>query len=248
MDSEPNTSTSLPSVKNATEAVSPNARFESVYNQIEGHMKKSTNSDDHIGFSDVLREFERKGLFDGDSAFLRGAAALRNALVHNRIYPHLDMAIPTPEVIQRLESIRDKMLNPPKVFPLHKKIVATVSMEDTLAAVMGIVSSSDFSQFPVMDGKEVIGLLTENGITRWLARKIAGDISLVEFSDAQVRDLVGNEERRKNFIFVPRNTAIAEVREKFRRNGLLEAALITESGKSGEKLLGMINRWDLIEE
>jgi hypothetical protein len=41
---------------------------------------------------------------------------------------------------------------------------------------------------------------------------------------------------------------IAEVREKFRREGMLEAALITESGKKGEKLLGMINRWDLIEE
>jgi CBS domain-containing protein len=140
------------------------------------------------------------------------------------------------------------MFNPPKVFPLHKKKVATVTLEDTLADVMAIVSRSDFSQFPVMDDKEVIGLLTENGITRWLARKISVDISLVEFADAQVRDLVGNEERRKNFIFVSRNIAIAEVREKFRREGLLEAALITESGKCGEKLLGMINRWDLIEE
>lgn len=121
METAPNTSTPVPSVKKTTEVVSPVLRFESVYNQIEGHMKKSTKSDSHIGFIEVLREFERKGLFDGDSSFLRAAAALRNALVHHRIYPHLEMAIPTPEVIQRLEAIRDKMFNPPKVYPCTKR-------------------------------------------------------------------------------------------------------------------------------
>jgi len=113
---------------------------------------------------------------------------------------------------------------------------------------MRMVSELDYSQFPVMDGNRFIGLLTENGITRWLAGKIVKEMSLVDFADARVSDLVGSEESRKNFLFVSRRMSIAEAREKFRGNGLLEAVFITEKGRNGEKLLGLINRWDLAEE
>jgi predicted transcriptional regulator len=169
-------------------------------------------------------------------------------LVHRRTLPALEMATPTDEVVAKLEMIRDRMTHPPRVYPRFRKQVAVVAPQDSLEQVMRLVAKSGFSQFPVMDGDEFVGLLTENGITRWLACKIVTSLSLVDFADARVRDLVGNEERRKNFLFVDRKMAMVEVKEKFRSNGLLEAALITEKGQAGEKLLGLINRWDLTEE
>ena len=120
-------------------------------------------------------------------------------LIHRRTLPIFQMATPTKQVVERLEGIRDRMLNPPKV-TRYMKIVAYVSPDDSLADVMRIVFESDFSQFPVMNGKEVTGLLTENGITRWLARKIVCEDSLVESADAKVSDIVMSEEKRKNFI------------------------------------------------
>jgi predicted transcriptional regulator len=247
MESEPNTSEPAPTFKNAGEAVSLIDRFESAYNEIDALMRKLCKLNRNDTFSAALTNYESRFRMGTDSDFLRSAAELRNVLIHRRTLPIFQMASPTKEVVERLETIRDRMLNPPKV-SRYMNPVATVSPDDSLADVMRIVFDSDFSQFPVMNGKEVTGLLTENGITRWLARKVVCEDSLVESADAKVSDLVMSEEKRKNFIFVSKKMAIAEVREKFRRNGLLEAALITESGKSGEKLLGMINRWDLIEE
>ncbi|MFM2199564.1 MAG: hypothetical protein RLZZ505_2996 [Verrucomicrobiota bacterium] len=247
MESEPNTSAPFPTFNKAGETVSLNDRFESAYNDIVNLMRKLCKLSTNDTFSAALTSYESRFRMGTDSDFLKSAAELRNVLIHRRTLPILQMATPTMEVVERLESIRDRMLNPPKV-SRYMNPVATVSPDDSLADVMRIVFDSDFSQFPVMNGKEVAGLLTENGITRWLARKVVCEDSLVESADAKVSDLVMSDEKRKNFIFVSKKMAIAEVREKFRRNGLLEAALITESGKSGEKLLGMINRWDLIEE
>lgn len=247
MESEPSTNSPVSTLKIAGEAVSLIERFESAYNEIVDLMRKLCKLSTNDTFSAALTNYESRFRMGTDSDFLRSAAELRNVLIHRRTLPFLQMATPTTEVVERLESIRDRMLNPSKV-SRYMKTVATVSPDDSLADVMRIVFDSDFSQFPVMNGKEVTGLLTENGITRWLARKVVCEDSLVESADAKVSDLVMSEEKRKNFIFVPKKMAIAEVREKFRREGMLEAALITENGKSGEKLLGMINRWDLIEE
>ena len=247
MESEPHTSAHVPTVEDAGETASLIDRFESAYNEIDALMHKLCKLTKNDSFSVALVRYEERIRLGNEGEFLRSAAELRNVLIHRRTLPIFQMATPTKQVVERLEGIRDRMLNPPKV-ARYMKIVAYVSPDDSLADVMRIVFESDFSQFPVMNGKEVTGLLTENGITRWLARKIVCEDSLVESADAKVSDIVMSEEKRKNFIFVSKKMAIAEVREKFRREGMLEAALITESGKKGEKLLGMINRWDLIEE
>ena len=115
----------------------------------------------------------------------------------------------------------------------------------SLAHVMRLVVEMKFSQFPVMEGGRFVGLLTENGITRWLARKIVDTLSLVDFEDAKVRDLVSLEEHRANSLFVSKNMTLTEAREKFRENRFLEAILITHSGQNGEKFLGLMTRWDM---
>lgn len=248
MNSEPNSDPEASTRSAPPEPVPLFDRFVSAYNEVDEWMRKSTGSDRNVGFSNVLLDFERKMYLGTDGDFLRSVADLRNVLIHRRTLPHLEMATPTEPVIHRLELIRDKMLDPPKVYPRFQKQVAIVSPKDSLEEVMRMVSALDYSQFPVVDGNDFVGLLTENGITRWLARKIVGSMSLVDFADAQVSDLVCNEESRENFLFVPRRMAISEVREKFRGNGLLESVLITENGRKGEKLLGLMNRWDLAEE
>lgn len=152
-------------------------RFESAYNEIDELIRKFTRREREVSFGSVLREYEEKVSLGADGDFLRSVAALRNVLVHSRRLPHLEMAVPTEMVVAQLETIRDRMLNPPRVFPRYQKQVTIVAPEDSLEYVMKRVSELDFSQFPVMDGDRFIGLLTENGITRWLAKKITGTMS-----------------------------------------------------------------------
>ncbi len=243
MDPEPNTTpqTDLPPLEDA----SLFERFQAAYNRIDAFMRKTTGRDREAGFASVLWEFEKKRSLGVDGDVLRSAAELRNVLVHNKTLPRFEMAIPTDEVVRRIERVCEAILSPPKIYPMFKKDVTCVAPGDSLAHVMRLVVDKKFSQFPVMEGSRVVGLLTENGITRWLARKVVDSMSLVELDDARVSDLVREEEDRPNALFVPKDTALAEVRGIFRNNEFLEAALITQHGRNTEKLLGLINRWDL---
>jgi len=246
MDTEPITD---PPIKPQPPLESPSLfdRFQSAYNEIDAYMRKATGCARDVGFASVQRDFEKRHNLGIDGNFLRSAAELRNVLIHNSTLPYFEMAVPTEGVVQRIEHVRELILRPPRIYPMFRKDVVSVAPDESLAHVMHLVAEMKFSQFPVMDGVRFTGLLTENGITRWLARKVVVSMSLVELEDAKVRDLVSEEEKRNNVQFVSRQTSVAEVLEIFRNNGFLEAVLITENGQKAEKLLGMMSRWDLAQ-
>jgi CBS domain-containing protein len=89
-------------------------------------------------------------------------------------------------------------------------------------------------------------LLTENGVTRWLAGHVVRTLSLVELDDIRVEQVLRNEEERRNYHFVPRDVRVDDVSALFAKQALLEAALITTNGKETEKLLGIATRWDIL--
>jgi predicted transcriptional regulator len=111
--------------------------------------------------------------------------------------------------------------------------------------VLKIIDERDYSQFPVYADKRFRGLLTENGVTRWLARHVAKTLSLVELDEIPIGHVLQNEEERKNHQFVSRNMRVDDVSALFAKQALLEAVLLTASGKESEKLLGIATRWDI---
>jgi len=84
---------------------------------------------------------------------------------------------------------------------------------------------------------------TERG---WLAAEVAKE-SMIEFVDMTVQTVLSHEESRENMIVISRLSELKVVRLLFTRNALLEAAIITQTGKPHQKPLGIITRWDLIE-
>ena len=125
--------------------------------------------------------------------------------------------------------------------------VESVRSEDSLAQVLRRIAERDYSQFPVYSGTTFPGLLTENGITRWLARHVVSKLSLIELEDITVKQVFPEEEHRPNWRFVPRDEPVITVREFFSAQSLLEAVLITQTGTQKEKLLGIITRWDILQ-
>ncbi|MCB0782547.1 MAG: CBS domain-containing protein, partial [Flavobacteriales bacterium] len=173
---------------------------------------------------------------------------IRNLIVHRRTKSIPQVAVPSEEVVRRLEAVRDRLMNPPKVLPKYQCKVESVQLSDDLASVLRKINERDYSQFPVFDGERFKGLLTENGITRWIAHHISGEFTLVDFEDIPVRSLFKEEETRPNHRFVPRSCTVEEVREMYREHPLLEAILITASGKRTEALMGIMTRWDMLTE
>lgn len=64
---------------------------------------------------------------------------------------------------------------------------------------------------------------------------------------ACVGQVLKNEEERKNYQFVSRDTRVDDIRASFAAQTLLEAVLVTTSGEEAEKLLGIATRWDMLQ-
>ena len=91
------------------------------------------------------------------------------------------------------------------------------------------------------------GLLTENGITRWLAHHVDTKFSTVELDDVPVKAVLQNEEMLKTCCFVAGDIRVDDVSALFASHGELEAVLITTQGKESEPLLGIATRWDILD-
>jgi predicted transcriptional regulator len=220
--------------------------FIAAYNVLHGELRRRCQLGREVAFSRVLDDFAVKHKGWVDVEYLRTANDLRNLLVHEpkRAYDYL--AIPTTTMVTKLQEVCDRLLNPERVLPKFGRKVETVAPTNSLAQVLRQIAQRDFSQFPIYAGERFDGLLTENGITRWLAHHVTSELSIIELEDVLVGQVIPKEEKRGNWKFVSRAETVEAVRELFAEKELLEAVLITNSGKSQESLLGISTRWDII--
>lgn len=218
--------------------------FVADYNAVDQVLRKVLGSNSQQSFASLVKEYARKHMGWRDADLLLAISDVRNAIIHGKTEAYRYLAVPTPAIVQELRACRDRLTHPVRVVPTFQRRVETISRTDTLARVLKVVKQRDYSQFPVLDDGQFQGLLTENGITRWLANHVTMDISLVELDEIHVAEVLRGDENRRNYHFLARDRPIAEVRSLFATHPLLEAVLITASGKVSETLLGIATRWD----
>ena len=223
-------------------------RFIAAQNAIEHYLRQTLNEPNRTSYTSMLYEYARRNPSWRDRESLRRFAQLRNVIVHEKTRAYEYLSIPVPFVVEQIEKIRDRLLNPERVYPQFKQDVITIQPSTPLSEVLKLISQHGYSQYPVYEGKKFRGLLTENGITRWLADHVVEAMTLVELADESAEAVLLNEEARENYEFVARTELVDEVVSKFSHNIFLEAVLITHTGRKNQRLLGMITRWDILEQ
>lgn len=219
--------------------------FEAAFNRVHGELRNGTGLPDGE-FANVLSEYEKKRSGWPHGNELRRIAKLRNTIIHDKFKPYEYIAVPTDTVIARLEHIERSLISPKTVYSEFRRTeVVRVQLDETVDAVLQKVYHLDFSQFPVYHKERFVGLLTENGITRWLADYAQNHDSILLLTDATVQNVLEKEERRSNFKFVARTMTLDEAVYAFRSVPDLEAVLVTANGKEHEKLLGIGTHWDI---
>ena len=220
-------------------------RFEAAYNRIDRELHDITGEEG--SFSYVLDRYRERRRSWRDADELKLLSRLRNVIVHDKTEAYRYAAIPTPEVVDRIEAIYERLASPKTAYTAFRGgEVVKIDIETPVDEVLKMIHKHDFSQFPVYDERTFAGLLTENGITRWLSKYVQDHKSLVELGDFKVRDLLETEGKRTNYVFIARHETLEEVVYLFEKNPLLEAALITEAGKEHQELLAIVTRWDVI--
>jgi len=222
-------------------------RFIVAYNAIDAHLQNVFGNDAPLSFRSLVDAYAKKHRWWKDAEILRTAAGLRNLLIHEKVAAYEYPCVPTEVLVLHLESIRESFLHPQLAIPRFEREVVTIKNEDSLAKVLKMIHALQITHFPVYEHSgKFAGVLTENGITRWLAEHISKKPNPVEFNDEPIREVLAREEKRRNYEFAASGSKVEELAHRFHENAYLEAILITEHGNDAEKLRGIITRWDIL--
>ena len=221
-------------------------KLEADYNAVDRFLRAALDAHDHVGFAKLVRSYANEHVGWADAEFLITIAKIRNLIVHERTDLHRHVVIPTLAVAEGLKDCKERLMNPARAVPTFQRTVETISIDDTLSRVLKVIEERDYSQFPVYQDKRFRGLLTENGVTRWLARHVSQSVPSARLGDVPVSEVLQNEEERKNHQFVRHDMRLDDVTTLFAKQALLEAVIITASGDETESLLGIATRWDIL--
>lgn len=175
---------------------------------------------------------------------------LRNAIVHNPKIGNKTIAEPHESTVLRISEIYENISNPIKVIPEFQFDVLGAYEDDHINNILEDMKQNSFSQFPVLNSNgNVIELINNNTISRWLASKVE-DKGTIIIEDVTVKELMSEIEFKKNYKFISRDTSIYEAYYLFinhidQKGRNLDLLFITHNGKETEKLLGLVTISDL---
>ena len=177
---------------------------------------------------------------------LQQAAQLRNIIMHNT-----DVAEPTDDFLTAFTKVVEMIIHPEKVIqvmiPMSK--IQKVSPEENIGAAMELMETYGFSKIPVFVHEHLVGVFTEKAFYYHLNLKKDAVISRA----MRIRDLMEaidlDGHPASYFAFISRSadvfSALAMFRRDFQEKNKLEMLFVTENGKKGEKVLGILTLPDL---
>jgi CBS domain-containing protein len=224
-------------------------RFLNAYSTIEHEMEKILKVKDHRRFFELVDKSARiNPVIERYRFDLKEYSELRNAIVHDRSGGEI-IAVPTDEVVDKIERIVSLLIEPPKVAPLFLKEVLTLSVSYPVARAIREFSRMSYTQAPVLENEELVGLLTSNMIVKWMGMCLIESDLEIDLDQTSVMDVLIKAGHENNYEMVPVYQSLFTIPDLFYRwqqKGLkLEAVLITQNGKPEEKLQGIITNRDL---
>lgn len=218
------------------------------FHSIESILRQQIGREEHILFSQLVNQAAKKNaLIRQKTERLKSFGDLRNAIQHGSGLNGEAIAEPHDKIVNEIIDIEEKLRSPKRMNHFFCDVYS-LNETDSMSKMLQLVQQFQYSQFPVFNSKgEFISLVTESGITNWLASKVKDD--LISFEETEVSDLLSVDELAETYRFISRRNSIYEAKDYFlqaaNEGRKLEALLITESGKSNQSLLGILTHWDL---
>ncbi|WP_156288732.1 CBS domain-containing protein [Oceanobacillus salinisoli] len=221
--------------------------FLATFNRIEKELKTLLIHKD-VGFSRAVKILRNSNsLVKRYSDDLLEFAELRNAIVHNKTDAAYAIAEPHDSIVDNIVNIEKELTKPRIVYSVFARKVFTFQENETVGSLLKIIREKEFTKFPIYREKVFQGLITQKGITNWLANSI-GQLN-DDLLESPLSDVLRYGDK-ENYKFISGNSSIYEAVEIFKEqigNGnRLEAILITQNGDPTESLVGIITNWDIM--
>jgi predicted transcriptional regulator len=222
-------------------------RFNALFNELTIALCNALKKKKKTPFKKLMVEYtnSRPRRFRVHVDFLWEVARIRNVIAHETTAPRQFPLLPAPMMIEKLQEVVSRLKNPIIVEQRFLKEVSRVSSTTSLIEVLVKMRQKKYSQLPVYDDEKYVGLLTENGISRWLSKQIKTKAGLVDLKGIPVTDVLAQEERRPTCLFVDKAKQVIDIVNLFGDNRELETVIITKDGNENEEPLGIVTRWDI---
>lgn len=222
----------------------PAIAFLAAFNDIEAHLRSQLSAKRSDSFRWMVRLAEKKHLISkAQSEALDAFAELRNAISHGPYNNLRPIADPRPDTVSIIEHIRDLLINPPIALDsLSHQKVRSLRMDDPITEALGIIRTTEISQFPVYGDKGYIALLTTNTIARWVAADLSDNATLDASTVAEVLDYA---ETSDSAVFMSRSATAQEVIDTMTGLELPWSVIVTEHGQPNQKPLRIISGRDM---
>lgn len=226
----------------------PALTFLTVFNNIEATIRRILKAKPSDSFTWMVRLCEKKQIITpSQSDTLQAAANLRNSITHGSYHNGEPVADPREDIINDITAIYEFLTDPPLALSvLPQKDVVTFAPDTSVRDVLTALRNTRFSQFPIYDGRNFVGILTANSIAKWLAEDILDDGELSAISVQDVLNLAHDSQRVE---FLPRTATSYHVAETLMRTSNKHRAprivLITEHGKKDQKPLRVVSEADV---
>ncbi|MGB9587714.1 MAG: CBS domain-containing protein [Armatimonadota bacterium] len=223
-------------------------RFLNAFRAIEEHLRKLTGKP-KIPFWMLVNERAKAGdltiwEYRND---LTQFAELRNAIVHMDGGKERVIAEPNDYAVGKIERIRDLILQPPGIGEIYHRPVQTCKPHDSIMEVARAMANWGYSQMPVVEDGQFHGLITTHTIARWLG--VSSHQTIESLREARVSEALLFAKNSDNYRFIGKHKSVYDIIEVFENYGrvgrVLDAILVTEEGKPGEEIIGIITTADL---
>ena len=144
------------------------------YNELEEWLKKQVQNDQYITFSQMISLVGKKNrAVKSHGHFLKSMGNLRNAIVHDPKYTKRIIATPDPVVTQEFTKICNDIFSPPKALSISSRNISSYPLDTYLSRVLPKMRSNDYSQIVIQYEDGTFGLITREGIARWIEDSMA---------------------------------------------------------------------------
>lgn len=222
---------------------------------------RNKNAAHDISFSDCLQTIKERYKNTTLSKYkdqLYLINNFRNISVHDYTNTFHDIADPSVHTMEVMQNVYNYFVRPTtiKKYLNDEKNLNPIILnpETCLSEMLKLVSNYKISQFPIFHNEELRGMITDNGVTNFIANK--NDAGGIIFEEETVADVIENEndmeEHKNSFAVLYIEDELYRVRDLFSNiESMTKYVLVSKSGnrefRTQEDLIGIFTVADIPE-
>ena len=229
------------------------SRFNHAFNELQEAVAEKLDKSPTTSFGTLLglANYQKDKVISTYMDTLQFYREFRNLLTHKTISGKEAIAIPSDLLIKEIEDITEKIKYPKTVKDLFLSTVVTFNQTDLLSSVLKIVKEKSYSQFPVFNHNKLVGVISEKGITNFLAHSISDDV--ITIKDITIKDIISVHEEENMYEVITADRSIFDIEsifnQRIKEGKTAYVLLISKNSRiqSPADIVGIITPWDLPE-